>query len=824
MTSLRLFLHRELMLAFVMAIHLLVGSLRAQDPAPVGIIDDCQFPSALAAQSAWKPMRGTPPVAVTNLAGRKALRLECEFTGTKSERASWDRAGTLDLSSCRGIQFELLCRDATPVSYFSVYFQSGEGWYHATFYPESSNDWNTIVLDKSAFGIEGQPAGWGKIRTLRLSAWRGQDRNTTLLVRDLRLTGALGRDALVGIVRGDSVAQESVAEARSVEQFTGIITEQLQDVGVGSAVLSDAEVTVERLLPARVVILPYNPRLPDRAADALVKYVERGGKLIAFYSLPEKLRGVLKVQGSQHVREPRPGFFASIQPLEKALPGAPTNALQSSWNINSVKPIPGASRVVAGWLDDRGQSTGHAAIIGSSNTLFMTHVLLADDADHKRRLLLAMVGALAPELWQQAAQASLARMGTLGGRKDFDETAAAITILATNKPRATQALALARAGRDAARRFSAERRFAEAIDQASLAGRYLLDAWCLAQSSQAGEFRAFWCHSAFGVQGMDWDEAIRRLAENGFTAILPNMLWGGTAYYDSSVLPVASEVAKRGDQIAQCVAACRKYGVQIHVWKVNWNLAHNAPREFVEKMRRAGRLQADVRGQTDNWLCPSHPENQQLEIAAMVEVARKYDVDGLHFDYIRYPDGDHCFCAGCRERFQRANNVTLRNWPDDVLADGPLQARWLDWRRSHITAVVRAVSGQARALKPAIKISAAVFPNWPRDRDSIGQDWKLWCERGWLDFVCPMDYTTSHRRFDNMVAQQIRWAGGVPCYPGIGESASSSRLGADGVIEQVQIARRLGTGGFVIFNYGAMEARELLPMLGLGITGRSPGH
>ena len=71
-----------------------------------------------------------------------------------------------------------------------------------------------------------------------------------------------------------------------------------------------------------------------------------------------------------------------------------------------------------------------------------------------------------------------------------------------------------------------------------------------------------------------------------------------------------------------------------------------------------------------------------------------------------------------------------------------------------------------------------------------------------------------------MVASQVEWAGRIPCYPGIGESASSSRLGADGVIEQIQITRRHNTRGFVIFNYGALEADELLPMLGLGITAR----
>ena len=294
------------------------------------------------------------------------------------------------------------------------------------------------------------------------------------------------------------------------------------------------------------------------------------------------------------------------------------------------------------------------------------------------------------------------------------------------------------------------------------------------------------------------------------------MLWGGAAFYDSRVLPVVS--AERGDQIAKCLAACKKYDIQMHVWKVNWNLGSAAPAEFVNKLRAEGRLQMSARGKEELWLCPSHPANQKLEIDSMVEVARRYDVAGLHFDYIRYPDADHCFCAGCRDRFQNATNVTLTNWPADVLSPGPLRQQWLDWRRGNITTVVQAVSEQARAIRPKIKISAAVFSHWNTDRDSVGQDWKLWCDKGWLDFVCPMDYTPSNRNFENMVAQQVQWAGQTRCYPGIGVSASSSQFGIDRLIEQISITRRLQTHGFTIFNYGITESLDLLPQLGLGIT------
>jgi len=83
-----------------------------------------------------------------------------------------------------------------------------------------------------------------------------------------------------------------------------------------------------------------------------------------------------------------------------------------------------------------------------------------------------------------------------------------------------------------------------------------------------------------------------------------------------------------------------------------------------------------------------------------------------------------------------------------------------------------------------------------------------------------MDYTPSNTGFENMVTQQIQWAGRVPCYPGIGVSASTSRFGVDRTIEQITITRRHQTRGFTIFNYGVAECNDLLPLLGLGITAK----
>jgi len=782
------------------------------------IIESARYTSHTAARAAWIPMQDVAPVTISTFQNEPSLRFDCNFTGTRIERASWDRQIALDLSGCSGVEFSFYSPDTSPVSHFSFFFQSGNGWYHAAFFPESTNEWNTIRLEKSKFDAEGTPAGWGQIKAIRLSAWRGSDQNTHFYLRQIRQVGALGEDSWIAILKAN--ADKSTQESRTINQYTDFMVQSFKAMNIGCTVLDDVKLTANQLKPARIVILPYNPQISSETVAALREYLQNGGKLMAFYLAPEPLHPWLGVHQLRHVKENRPGEFAAIHLTGDALPGAPRAVSQRSWNIQSAKPLPQVGQVFAHWVNNDGKPTEHPAIIGTTNGLFMTHVLLSDDAEKKRQLLLSMTGFLSPEIMQEAAENQWNQIGVFGKFTQFKEAVAAIakgknTLIST-------VLKEAQSSRKAAAQLLSEHRFAESIRKSAESRLSLQKAWCLSQTSEPGEFRAFWCHSAFGVDGMNWDEAIRRLADAGFNAIIPNMLWGGLAYYPSQVLPISDSVKERGDQIAECLKACRKYGVQIHVWKVNYNCSHRSPPEFISKLRQEQRLQVDLRGKEETWLCPSHPANQQLEIDSMLEVAQLYDVDGIHFDYIRYPDGDHCFCAGCKSRFAALVKANAIDWPKDVLAGGRHRTAWLDWRRSMITQVVKTVSEKANAFKPKLKISAAVFPNWNRDRDSVGQDWKLWCEKGWLDFACPMDYTHMNRQFEHMVASQTEWAGQTPFYPGIGESASTSgRMSVEKVIEQIQITRKYHTKGFVIFNYAVPEARELLPLLGSGITDKT---
>jgi uncharacterized lipoprotein YddW (UPF0748 family) len=786
------------------------------------VVDDFAYADTAAARAAWKPMTGSAEVNLDKIDGQAALAMPCNFKGTSIERASWDRAVHLSMTAARGLQFEFLCRDLSPIGNFNLFLHSGNGWYAASFGPSRAGQWCTVTIEKRDTRIEDAPAGWANIDAIRISAWRGDDKDTVFHIRNLRLTGLGGLDGLIAVIRGESVAATGKVELDSVYQYTQTVTDRLDELGLGYALIGDLDLSDERLAGKKLVILPHNPHLPDSAANALEKFLGGGGKVLAFYGLAPRLASAVGIAGGQHIPQKQRGDFASIRPaVGSPLAGMPQSTGQASWNIMEAKAVEGRSRVAGEWYDAKGRPTGRAAIVVSDNCIQMTHVLLDDDLANKRRLLLAMAGHLVPQLWEQAAKGRLDSIGRVGPYNTIQQVREAFGKPGTLRPAALEKLSLAESLAAKGRTQFEAKDFVEAIASAERASQAVLEAACMAQRSTPGEHRAFWCQDPFGVAGLDWDAAIKVLADNGFTDIHPNMCLAGVAYYKSQVLPVAPEVAARGDQIDLCLAACRKYGLRCHVWKINWNMSGLAPREFAQRMKQEGRMQTRFDGRPDDqWLCPSHPENRKLEIDSMVELATKYEVDGVHFDYIRYPDANGCFCAGCRERFEMAAGSKVENWPGDVRKKDDLKRKWLDFRRDNITAVVAGVSEVLRKSRPKVKISAAVFSNWPADRDGIGQDWKLWCEKGYLDFVCPMDYTPSSGQFKSQVASQVKWAGKTSCYPGIGLGVWGSQGDIFTLFEQIELTRQAGTGGFTIFNYAVPESQRVVPLCGLGITGK----
>ncbi len=783
------------------AVFLLLSSLSGQG-SPL-VIDDFAYTNTTAARQAWVAVSAPAVDMATSgdWGADQVMILPCDFA-TRSTRCYWDRTVSLNLAAFTDFAIEVFAPDPGAISSFTLYFHSGAGWYGGNA-SLSQAGWQTLRFSKANFIPEGTPAGWDQIDRIRLSPWKAAARTTYLAARQLR---AFTPPVL--LVRDDQSSNPTV-----VQQTIDRHTEWLGRYNIDCGVLTRTNVEAGLLAESRLAILPYNENISDAEWTALESYVAAGGKLLVYYLLPARMQPLLGVRGTGWAQ----GDFATWVFADPAIPTLPARVQQASWNITYAVTNGLNSRVSATWENSQGVSTGRAAWLTSDHGFFVSHILLGDDADRKAYALLCMTGYFLPEVWPAAAAGAIDEIGRVGPYTTYAEAVAGIRHAAENTLRAPLVeadLAATAAQRALALAAVAATNYPQAILDAQSAQIHLRQAYSLSLKPVTPEFRAIWEHHATGPYPGNWAAAAEALATNGFTAVFPNMLWGGLAHYNSAFLPHSTEFTNYGDQITACVSAAHARGLQVHVWKVNWNLS-GAPQSFIDGLRAANRTQVSSSGAAIDWLCPSQPDNFALETNSMLEVVRNYDVDGIHFDYIRYPDSTCCYCTGCSARFQSQTGQTVTNWPAGVLATGALRNSFLDWRRAQITRLVSAVYAGVKAIKPAVQVSAAVFSGATSAYDGVGQDWRLWITNGIVDFLCPMDYTTELHSFTNLVAQQLAYAGGrIPVYPGIGAYV----LEPDAALAQLQETRAAHTQGFIVFELSPGAVTNLFPALRAGAT------
>ena len=723
------------------------------------VLDDFHYADTAAARAAWTADEGSPLVEVVREQDRAVMRLSAPFAAQpKLRRAVADRCVDLDLSAPGGFVLEAAIDDPALVGGLTLYFRSGSGWY-ASGKPIGKRGWRTLRFGKASFTVEGTPAGWRKIDGIRLSAWRplGKDVGDTS-VRFRRLVAVWHDVALVVPIQTQSRSEAELAVAKEASHRLEVMLDVL---GLGADLLDEKAVAAGDLGRRRAVVLPSNFTPSDRCTAALAKFVRSGGKLVIYAAanVPAQLREALRLADD------------------------PNSAVQEN----------------------------HRGAIFDYD--------VPADTREARNQLAATLGRLVPPLWREMAQAELDRAGKVG---EYETVAEVLDGVNPRRTAVVRHLDRARYDWELANELFARGAYERAIESAQAVHDSLVKAYLAAVVSPQHEGRAVWNHSGTGAFPDDpdsWNRSARLLAENGFNMVFPNMLWGGLAHYPSDVLPRSVTFRRFGDQIARCCAAAKPWGIEVHVWKVNYNLT-TAPKAFVDKLRRERRTQVSGKGEPGDWLCPSNPENRKLELDSLLEVARKYPIDGLHLDYIRYPGREYCYCDGCRLRFEAASGRKVVNWPKDCFS-GDRKDEYNDWRCRQIGELVKAVSREARKIRPGLKISAAVFGSYPGCRESVAQNWPEWIKAGYLDFVCPMDYTTDDAELASLVRNQMKLVGGrVPLYVGIGATATGIHLTPDEVVSQIIAARRLGASGFSIFNFSPQTAATIVPAIGQGAGAR----
>lgn len=776
------------------------GVLLGAGPAAGGVVD--------VAAARWEP-RGDSPASTT---GAEGVVFPLPFDRDGADRFYWDVPAALDLSRHSLLMLEFSCDRPETIRSALLYFESGSGWYVAAV-PIRRAGRQRCFLPTARFSTEGSPGQWKAVSRIRVSFWRQEAAPARFTMHSLAPA-----DPAAVVVPGDASLPDA-AERNFARTVGARIVQWLTAMGVPAVMQEEADFNPPE--GCRVAILPYNRLLPDRVFNAVQTFVRKGGRLIVCYSSDPRLADLFGLRLGTYQRLTNGAQWTGFRFGKTERIPWPAEVAQFSQHIMPVEPAHADARIVALWHDETGAAPRMPAWAASDVGFWMTHVPNSDDGPNKQWLFAGMVATLDPRSWRWVAGPALEDAGRIDSFADFREAVDRMRAAAAGRPNedaVRRAIDGAVAARGEAARAAAAAAWPEFSARIREVRGGLTEAYARLQSPRSGEKIGVWDHSGTGLYPGDWDRTCRELRQSGVTDLFVNLLWASKAHYPSDVVPVSFSARALGDQAAACLEAARRHGLRVHLWKVCWNL-EGASSDMLREFRAAGMLQTAADGRSLAWLNPAVAGAAERELKAIVEAARRYPFDGIHLDYIRYPERGSCFGPASRRAFEAASGRAVRQWPADVAGSGARSDEYRRWRAAVITEFVRRCRVELANIRPGMQLSAAVFADGADCPASVGQDWPLWLREGLVDFVCPMNYDDNLRRFAARCAAHAALPGASGrIWQGIGASSGESQLYADQVIEQVLEARRYGAAGFVVFDLSPSVRDHVLPALRLGLT------
>lgn len=274
-----------------------------------------------------------------------------------------------------------------------------------------------------------------------------------------------------------------------------------------------------------------------------------------------------------------------------------------------------------------------------------------------------------------------------------------------------------------------------------------------ASTASMGEFRAFWV-DAWG-SGFESPSAttatLDYIQSCGCNAVLVEMRKRADAYYNSTLEPRATSITpdQGYDPLADIITKAHARGIEVHAWMVvnrAWTSqtapphttpdhVYNTHQDWFSKTDTGGMFDVD----DGSWLDPGVPAVEDWYKSVFTEMVQNYGIDGLCLDYCRYADNSWGY-----------NTTAVGRYNTEFGTSGsPLKSdsRWSDWRRDQVTNLVKRLYLEAKAIKPTLKVGAAVWMTAGGGSTSVLQDWDSWMSSHYLDYACPMNYTSDNNTF-----------------------------------------------------------------------------
>jgi uncharacterized lipoprotein YddW (UPF0748 family) len=328
---------------------------------------------------------------------------------------------------------------------------------------------------------------------------------------------------------------------------------------------------------------------------------------------------------------------------------------------------------------------------------------------------------------------------------------------------------------------------------------------CEARGVMEAPTRALWVTRWDYRTQDDVERIVEEAHAAGFNELLFQVRGNATCFFRSSHEPWAEQFGFEDpgfDPLAVALAAAHQRGMALHAW-VNvvpawWGSeppgspAHvlNQHPEWLWYDAEGARQPLEERFYVS--LNPCLPEVRDYLAAVFEELLERYAVDGLHLDYIRFPNElteragtDYPRDARTLALFRDSSGGTPEEAPE----------AWDAWRTAQLTQLVRELRDVQRRVRPAALLSAAVGSE-PAAAARHFQDWPSWIEEGLVDALLPMNYAGEGPRFAERCAAWEARRDSVRVVMGVHAESAPPEL----------VRERLGDvsarfGGYAIFGY-----------------------
>ncbi|HEY2596866.1 MAG TPA: family 10 glycosylhydrolase [Candidatus Dormibacteraeota bacterium] len=274
------------------------------------------------------------------------------------------------------------------------------------------------------------------------------------------------------------------------------------------------------------------------------------------------------------------------------------------------------------------------------------------------------------------------------------------------------------------------------------------------------QYRALWVDAFHdGMKSpMQVEKLVADAHRGNLNALIVQVRKRGDAYFNLADEPRATDIQgpPEFDPLAYLIQLAHGSTprIEVHAW-LNTFFVGNTSDIYAH---HKGWATLSNTGTKSAFFDPGVPDVLTYTHKVFMDVARNYDVDGLHMDYVRYPGNEWGYNQQAVALYMQQTGAKTTPSLDDEA--------WKAWRRGRVTAFVRDLHADLKRMKPNVKLSGALISygggpasgaDWPFTSayGSVFQDWYGWLANRYIDFGVPMNYDSAWDSLEQ--AWFVRW-------------------------------------------------------------------